>query len=257
LGTRFLEALLREAAKQSFAEGRSEAGASEPEEDDARTRRPSQRLTNWSITMSTEEREKTAIGPAAAPGLALAGNSLHAEFRHLKSQWWCLLLLGIFLVVCGTVAVLFPILSNIAVMVVLGLALLATGIATIVTSFWAGKWSGLLLQLLVGILYVVVGLQIADTPVESGLVMAIFLAGFFIVVGAFRVVAALAIRFPHWGWALLNGIVTFLFGVVIYRHFPQCAFWVVGMLVGVEMLLNGWTWIALALSIRRIPEEAA
>jgi uncharacterized membrane protein HdeD (DUF308 family) len=111
--------------------------------------------------------------------------------------------------------------------------------------------------LLVGILYVVVGLQITDAPVEAGLVTAVFLAGFFIVVGAFRTVAALMIRFPHWGWALLNGIVTFLVGVAIYRHFPQCAFWVVGLLVGVEMLLNGWTWIALALSIRRIPREAA
>jgi uncharacterized membrane protein HdeD (DUF308 family) len=152
---------------------------------------------------------------------------------------------------------MFPILANVAVMVILGIALMASGIATIVAAFWAGKWGGMLLQLLVGILYVVVGLQIADTPVTSGLVMAVFLAGFFMVVGAFRVVAALAVRFPHWGWAMLNGIVTFLFGVVIYRHFPQCAFWVVGLLVGVEMLLNGWTWIMLALSIRSIPDKTA
>jgi len=207
--------------------------------------------------MNTEESGKAVVEPAGAPGLTVAGILLHREFGHLRSNWWCILLLGIFLVVCGTVAVMFPILSNIAVMVVLGLALMATGIATIVTSFWAGKWSGLLLQLLVGILYVVVGLQITDAPVEAGLVTAIFLAGFFIVVGAFRTVAALTIRFPYWGWALLNGIVTFLFGVAVYRHFPQCAFWVVGLLVGVEMLLNGWTWIALALSIRRIPDEAA
>ena len=207
--------------------------------------------------MSTEDKD-TSIGGAAIPaGPGVAGILLLREFRHLKSNWWCFLLLGIFLVVCGTVAVMFPILTNVAVMVILGLALMASGIATIVASFWAGKWSGLLLQLLVGILYVVVGLQIADTPVKAGLVMAIFLAGFFIVVGAFRTVAVLIIRFPYWGWALLNGIVTFLFGVVIYRHFPRCAFWVAGLLVGVEMLLNGWTWIALALSIKRIPDEAA
>ena len=84
--------------------------------------------------MSTEEREASVGGAASTPGPAVAGVLLHREFRHLKSSWWCLLLLGIFLVVCGTVAVLFPILSNIAVMVVLGLALMATGIATIVTS---------------------------------------------------------------------------------------------------------------------------
>jgi uncharacterized membrane protein HdeD (DUF308 family) len=156
--------------------------------------------------MSSEAREQTAV-----------------EFGHLKSNWWWFLLLGVLLIVCGTLAIAFPILTNVAVMVVLGVSLMATGIATIVASFWAGKWSGLLLQLLVGILYVVVGLQIADTPIKAGLVMALFVAGFFIIAGAFRVVAALVIRFPHWGWALLNGIVTFLFGVVIYRHFPECA----------------------------------
>ncbi|MBN1853994.1 MAG: HdeD family acid-resistance protein [Pirellulales bacterium] len=182
---------------------------------------------------------------------------LHTEFRHLKSNWWWFLLLGVFLVVCGTVAIVFPLMSNVAVMVVLGVSLMATGIATVVASFWAGKWSGLLVQLLVGILYVMVGFQITDTPVKAGLVMALFLAGFFIIAGAFRVVAALVVRFPHWGWALLNGIVTFLCGVVIYRHFPECALWVVGLLVGLEMLLNGLTWITLSLAIRSIPDKAA
>jgi uncharacterized membrane protein HdeD (DUF308 family) len=207
--------------------------------------------------MSTQETDKPVVETARVSGPAVADSLLQRELGHLRSSWCWFFSLGVFLVACGTVAVMFPILANVAVMVILGIALMASGIATIVAAFWAGKWSGMLLQLLVGILYVVVGLQIADTPVAAGVVTAIFLAGFFMVVGAFRVVAALAVRFPHWGWALLNGMVTFLFGVVVYRHFPQCAFWVVGLLVGVEMLLNGWTWIALSLSIRRIPDEAA
>jgi uncharacterized membrane protein HdeD (DUF308 family) len=202
--------------------------------------------------MSNETGEKSVVKGGGPAGPGVAENPLHAEFRHLKSNWWCLLLLGVFLVVCGTVALLFPILTNVAAMIVLGVVLTVSGIVTIVTAFWLGKWSGLLLQLLVGILYVVVGMQIADAPVK-----AVFVAGFFIVAGAFRTVAALVIRFPHWGWALLNGIVTFLCGVVIYRHFPECALWVVGLLVGLEMLLNGWTWITLAFAIRRIPDSAA
>jgi uncharacterized membrane protein HdeD (DUF308 family) len=204
--------------------------------------------------MNSETKEESVV---AAAGVAAADSPLCAEFKHLKSNWWCLLLLGVFLVVGGTVAVLFPILTNVAAMIVLGVVLTVSGIATIVTAFWVGKWSGLLLQLLVGILYVVVGMQIADAPLKAGLVMAVFIAGFFIVAGAFRTVAALVIRFPHWGWAMLNGIVTFLCGVVIYRHFPQCALWVVGLLVGLEMLFNGWTWIMLALAVRRIPNAVA
>jgi len=207
--------------------------------------------------MSTDTSGKSTNSSAEAACLCPGREQLRKELQHLAPSWWCLLLLGIFLMVCGTVAVLFPILTNVAAMIVLGVTLMVSGIAMIVTSFWAGKWSGLLVQLLVGIVYLVVGMQIADTPIKAGLVLAVFVAGFFIVAGAFRAVVALVVRFPHWGWALLNGLITLLCGLVIYRHFPECALWVVGLLVGLEMLFNGWTWIMLAFAVRSIRQRAA
>ena len=183
---------------------------------------------------------------------------LQQEFHHLRSQWWWLLLFGILLAVCGSAAIIFPpltVVTTFAAMVVLGVTLMVAGIATIVTAFWAGKWSGTLVQLLIGVIYVVVGLMITDTPVQSAMAMTLFVAAFFIVAGAFRVVAALVVRFPHWGWALLNGVITFLLGMIIYRHFPQSGVWVLGLLVGLEMLFHGWTWIMLSLAIRQIPEK--
>ncbi len=55
----------------------------------------------------------------------------------------------------------------------------------------------------------------------------------------------------------MNGIVTFLLGVIIYRNFPESGIWVIGLLVGLEMLFHGWTWIMLSLAIRRIPAKTA
>jgi uncharacterized membrane protein HdeD (DUF308 family) len=204
--------------------------------------------------MSTEDKSKPVADTAQR---AAAGSLLREELGHLRSHWWCLLLLGVFLVACGVVALVFPALTNAVAMEVLGITLTVTGVATIITAFWVGKWSGLLVQLLAGILYLVVGLQIAETPVKAGVATAALMAGFFIVVGAFRGVAAMILRFPGWGWSLLNGAVTFLCGVVIYRHFPQYALSLVGLLVGVELLLSGWTWIALALGVRKLPAPPA
>jgi uncharacterized membrane protein HdeD (DUF308 family) len=145
--------------------------------------------------------------------------------------------------------------------VFIGVALIIAGIATVIAAFWAGKWSGVMLQLLVGILYVVVGFMIMDKPlVKSIEALTLFVAAFFVVAGSFRVIASLMIRFPYWGWSLLNGIVTFLLGVIIYRlyeRFPLSAIWVLGLLIGIEMLFNGWTWIMLSLAIRNIPAKAA
>jgi uncharacterized membrane protein HdeD (DUF308 family) len=64
-------------------------------------------------------------------------------------------------------------------------------------------------------------------------------------------------RFPQWGWALLNGVVTLIAGIIIYDAFPSSAMWVIGLLVGLEMIFNGWTWIMLALSIRQLNPPAA
>jgi uncharacterized membrane protein HdeD (DUF308 family) len=181
------------------------------------------------------------------------------EFQHLRLQWFWLFLYGVLLTACGTAAVIFPpltILTTFAVMVLLGVSLMIAGIATIIAALWAGKWSGLLVEVLVGILYIMVGFVITDTPAQSAVALTLIVAAFLIVVGLFRSVAALLIRHPYWGWSLLNGVVTFLLGVIIYHHFPQGAIWIVGLLVGLEMLFHGWTWILLSLAVRKIPTPA-
>jgi len=180
------------------------------------------------------------------------------EFRHVKSCWCCFMMLGVLLVLCGTAAIVVPpftVAYSLITVIVLGVLLMAAGIVTIVSSFWIGKSSGMLLHLLAGILYLVVGFMISESPVATAIVLTLFIAATFIVLGAFRIVTALTIRFAQWGWVLLNGIITLLLGIVIYRHFRESALWVIGLLVGLELLFNGWSWIMLSLAVRKIPKE--
>jgi uncharacterized membrane protein HdeD (DUF308 family) len=167
--------------------------------------------------------------------------------------------LGLLLVAAGTAAIVVPaatVGTTFAVTIFFGAILMVAGVATIVSSFWIGRWSGFLVQLLVGILYLASGFVITENPAISALAMTIFVAVSFVVLGIFRTVGALVIRFPQWGWALLNGVVTLLAGVIIYRQLPLDAFWVIGLLVGLEMLFNGWTWIMLGVALRRMPSTA-
>ena len=185
---------------------------------------------------------------------------LQHELEHLRSQWWCFMLLGCLLVICGTAAVVFPAVmaaTSVIATLILGVGLMAAGLATIVGSFWAGRWSGFLVQLLVGLVYLAAGFVVTDHPVISTVMMTMFISVTFIILGAFRAVGALLVRFPQWGWSLLNGFITMLAGIVIYRHLPEDALWVIGLLVGLEMLFNGWTWIMLSLAIRNLPKPAA
>ncbi len=179
----------------------------------------------------------------------LATNSGH-ELHPLRDQWWCFLVMGIALVVVGTICIASPFVATITSVMFFGFLLMAAGIIQIVSSFWAVKWSGTLLHLLIGVLYTVVGLMISDAPLENSLLLTKLIAIFLIITGLFNIVAALLHRFHRWGWVLLNGCVTLLLGVLINRQWPDSALWVIGLFVGIEMIFNGWGWIMLAIGLR-------
>ncbi len=181
------------------------------------------------------------------------------ELHHLRLHWWWFTLLGVLLVVAGTMAIIFPnitVLTSFAITTLISVLLMVSGVAIIVGSFWAGKWSGLLLQLLVGIFYLVTGFAMTEHPVTTVTVLTWFIALMFIVMGTVRIVGALVLHFPQWGWVLLNGVVTLLAGIIIFRQFPEDSLWVIGLLVGLEMLFNGWTWVMLGLVLRKVSQEA-
>jgi uncharacterized membrane protein HdeD (DUF308 family) len=182
--------------------------------------------------------------------------AVRRELGHLRSHWWWLLVLGIVLLLAGSVAVIVPAataMTSLAAVVFFGVLLMGVGASIIAASFWAGRWSGFLVQLLVGIVYFIAGLTIAELPGQSTVLVTLLLATLFMIGGIFRAVAALTMRFPHWGWTLLNGVVTFVLGAAIYRHVAEASLWLIGTLIGVDMLLHGLSYIMLAVAIRRLP----
>jgi len=179
------------------------------------------------------------------------------ELSEVKKSWRWLLALGISLVVLGTLAISAPWLATIEFVTFLGLLLLMSGAMLVVSSCTTARWKGFLLQLLIGILYLVSGFLILENPEGGAAGLTLLMAAFFLVSGLFRIVVSVVERFPGWGWVLLNGAVSLLLGLVIWRQLPESAFWVIGLLVGFELLFNGWAWVMLALMIRKLPDASA
>jgi uncharacterized membrane protein HdeD (DUF308 family) len=184
--------------------------------------------------------------------------SLEGELQTLTKYWRWFLALGLIMVLVGAFAISWACIATVTVAAtwLFGFMLLASGIAEIINSFWAGRWSGMLVHLLMGILYVVVGLMIIDQPEESAIQLTLFIAFFLIISGVFRIVFALAERFTGWGWVLLNGAVTLLAGMLIYKQWPLSGLWVIGLFVGIDLIFNGWSWIMLAMGLRQTQPAA-
>ena len=77
---------------------------------------------------------------------------------------------------------------------------LICGAATVVSSFWAGNWSGAIVNVLIGVLYIVIGFAITEKPLGAAAMLTLFIAVLFTISGIFRTITALSIRYPQWGW---------------------------------------------------------
>ena len=175
---------------------------------------------------------------------------------ELRRNWGWFLILGIVLIVLGTIALGSALLMTIASVFFFGWILIIGGVLEAFHAFWREKrWGGFLLDLLTGILYVVVGWMMVTNPQESALLLTLIIAMFLVFEGVFRIAAALTARYPHWGWVLFNGVISLILGIMIWRQWPYSGLWVIGLFVGIEMLLNGWSLVMLSLASRNLPEE--
>jgi uncharacterized membrane protein HdeD (DUF308 family) len=111
--------------------------------------------------------------------------------------------------------------------------------------------------MLVGILYVVAGLYLVFFPLASAVPLTLLLAVLFIAEGIFEVIQAFRVR-PHegWIWLLISGIAALAVGVMIAFGLPGSAIWALGLLVGINLLFSGWSYVFLALAGRRAHEAA-
>ena len=186
----------------------------------------------------------------------LTGHVRH-ELERLKKEWKWFLALGACLIVLGVIAVGSTYYVGLATVVLFGVLLLTGGVAQVISSFWAGQWSGFLLHLLIGVFYVVVGMLIIDAPADALATLTLLVAAFLMVSGIFRIASALNLRFNNWGWVLMNGIITLMLGILIYRQWPASAELAIGLFVGIEMIFNGITWTALGMGLKQLDEEDA
>jgi uncharacterized membrane protein HdeD (DUF308 family) len=177
------------------------------------------------------------------------------ELQTLQKHWQWFLALGIAMTTLGMFAIGSACIATVTVTVtwLFGFLMLAGGIAEIVSAFSAGRWSGTLVHMLIGVLYAVVGLMIIEQPENSAIQLTLIIAIFLIVSGIFRIVSALSERFAGWGWVLLNGTVTLLLGLLIQKQWPVSGLWVIGLFVGIDLIFNGWAWIMLSLGLRQAP----
>jgi uncharacterized membrane protein HdeD (DUF308 family) len=173
------------------------------------------------------------------------------DIKGLCSKWGLMLALGILLIFLGSLATAASTLTTLISMIALGFLLLTAAVIHGVKAFWAQKWKGVFLQVLLGIFSGVAGALMIANPTLSALSLTLLFASYFMVTGLFKVVYALAVNLENWAWVFLSGVINVALGVLILYSWPASALWVIGLFIGIELIFTGWYSVILAWEIHK------
>jgi uncharacterized membrane protein HdeD (DUF308 family) len=166
----------------------------------------------------------------------------------IEHRGW-FIFLSLLLIVAGAAAIAFPVLSTFAVELWAAIAFAVAGVAQTIHAFAARSWGGFFWGLLVGLLYLATGVVLWLNPIAGVVTLTVFLAAVLVVDGVFRSILAFQIR-PRtgWFWLLLGGVVGIVLGVMIWQRLPSSALSVLGLLLGINLVFSGFTFLMLAMS---------
>lgn len=180
-------------------------------------------------------------------------NRLLFEMDVLRPKWGWLLALGILMATLGTITLLIVPAATIGTTLIVGWLLIFSGIIEMAHAFSVRRWGGLFLHLIGGILGLLIGLLVVTHPLAGALAWTLLFASFLTIMGLFRLIAAISLKFPHWGWAVFDGIVTLGLGILLWADWPWSGLWFLGLSVGISLVLRGWSYVMFAIAIRNLP----
>ncbi len=158
---------------------------------------------------------------------------------------------AILLIIVGFFALALPYEAGIAIAILVAAFVIVAGIAHLAGTFAARSTGGFFWGLFVGGAYLVAGVYLLMHPKLSLVSLTLALAALFLVEGIFHIVTYFQIRSaPGAGWILFDGIVTLILAVMIWKSWPASAVWAVGTLVGINLLMSGFTRLMYSRAIR-------
>jgi len=188
---------------------------------------------------------------AIDPGLSEMQRALK---NALATHWRLFMFQGAIVIVLGVVAVAVPMSATVAVDSYLGWLFLIGGIVGLIAIFSAKDIPAFLWGLVTAPLSVTVGILLIAKPAKAVLSVTFVLAAFFITEGIFQIVTSVGYRDVIGRssvWMLVSGISDLALAAVIIFGWTPIAAWLLGFLVGINLITTGWAIVMVALAGRK------
>ena len=170
--------------------------------------------------------------------------------EQLRANWVWFLALGMLALAAGFAALAIEGFATLVSVVTIGVLVGIVGVVEIVLGFRARGWGQALYWEVSGLFYLAVGVFAWSEPVEASVVVTLLLGAGLLAAGAVRIVSGFGHHDRMRGPLILSGLVTGLLGLVIVTGWPSNGLFVIGLLLGIELIFTGVNWIVFALRLR-------
>ena len=166
--------------------------------------------------------------------------------------------LSVLMIVAGVLAIASPLAAGVAVNVLVAWLLVFSGCAHLVFAWYTRSTGGFLWELLLGVVYIFIGVYLLIHPLAGLASLTIALAIYLLLEATLEFVLGFTLRpLPGSGWLLFDGIITLILAVMIWRTWPSNTAWVIGTLVGISMLFSGTSRLMISIAARSVTSKMA
>ncbi len=193
--------------------------------------------------MAEEKKESKTFYKSVATGALYTDRN---EAEALSRHWVWAVVIGIVMMVLGAIAIVYPAMTSVSAVIVLGIVLIAAAVAQFIHAINIRGWSGFFWHTLVALTYVVIGILLLVYPLGGLITLTLLLSIYLVLSGVFKIILSVVSRYVgNWGWMLFSGIVAVGLGVIVFLSWPLSTIWFLGLLVGIDLVIGGFSLAAL------------
>ncbi len=173
--------------------------------------------------------------------------------RTMRDIWRVLLVEGIVLMLLGAGALVIPVIASLAAAIILGWLFLAGGLVGLYTTLVGRHAPGYGWALVSSIVTIAAGVLLLGWPLTGAVSITLVLAGYLAVDGVVSILYGISHRnrmTRHWAWLVVNGLLDIVMAFVIVSILSGAAFWLLGVLIGIDFVFGGAALVAIALAAR-------
>ncbi|MDO6456994.1 MULTISPECIES: HdeD family acid-resistance protein [Celeribacter] len=167
------------------------------------------------------------------------------------TNWKTWVGIGALMFLFGLLALGNAVVTSLAITVMLGSLFAIAGVAQLWAGFSGVVHDNRVFTLIWGLISLLIGVSFIANPLEGTVSLTMLVTGFLLASGVIRLLMAWRMRESRLFWALLlSGAVTVLLGGYILANFAAISLSLLGILFGIELLVDGAGLIGFGLFLR-------